>query len=323
MKRILVTGGAGFIGSHIAKALAESGYEPVVVDNLSIGHRSAVKWGPLIEADLLNRSAVDLAFREYAIEAVIHAAGSAYVGESMADPRKYFRNNVTAAVNLLDSMASHAVSSIVFSSSCTTYGTPQWLPLSEKHPQAAISPYGETKLFVERMLQWCAGAEGLGWMILRYFNAAGADPEGELGEDHDPETHLIPLAIGAALGREPLQLFGTDYPTLDGTAIRDYIHVTDLARAHVAALAHLAAKGSNAALNLGTGKGHSIREVIQCVETVTGRTVPYREAPRRAGDPPALVADASRAAALLGWQPRYSDLSTIVETGWHWCERRS
>jgi UDP-glucose-4-epimerase GalE len=322
MKRILVTGGAGFIGSHIAKALAESGYEPVAFDNLSVGHRWAAKWGPLIEADLLDRSALDRAFHEQAIDAVIHAAGSAYVGESVADPRKYFRNNVTAAVNLLDSMASHQVASIVFSSSCTTYGIPQALPLSEAHPQSAISPYGETKLFIERMLQWCGGAEKLGWMILRYFNAAGADPEGEIGEDHDPETHLIPLAIAAALGKEPLQVFGTDYPTPDGTAIRDYIHVTDLARAHVAALEHLAASGSNAALNLGTGQGHSIREVIQCVEDVSRRTVSYGEAPRRAGDPPALIADAARAKELLGWQPRYSDLTTIVETAWRWFERR-
>jgi len=323
MKRILVTGGAGFIGSHIAKALADSGFEPVAFDNLSIGHRSAVKYGPLIEADLLDRSALDLAFSQYAIDAVIHAAGSAYVGESMAAPRKYFRNNVSAAVNLLDSMATHQVGSIVFSSSCTTYGTPQSLPLSEVHPQSAISPYGETKLFIERMLQWCTGAEGLNWMILRYFNAAGADPAGELGEEHDPETHLIPLAISAALGKEPLQIFGTDYPTPDGTAIRDYIHVTDLANAHVAALAHLTENGSNSALNLGTGKGHSIREVIRCVESVSGRRVPYREAPRRAGDPPELVADASRAEALLGWRPRYSSLATIVETAWHWFERRA
>jgi UDP-arabinose 4-epimerase len=322
MKRILVTGGAGFIGSHIAKALAESGYEPVAFDNLSIGHRWAVKWGPLIEADLLDRNALDRAFQEYAIEAVIHAAGSAYVGESVANPRKYFRNNVTAAVNLLDAMASHEVGSIVFSSSCTTYGTPQSLPLSEEHPQSAISPYGETKLFVERMLQWCTGAEGLGWVILRYFNAAGADPGGEIGEDHDPETHLIPLAIGAALGKEPLQVFGTDYPTPDGTAIRDYVHVTDLANAHVAAVAHLSAKGSNTALNLGTGRGHSIREVIRCVESISGRTVSCREAPRRAGDPPALIADAAQAGLLLDWHPRFSDLATIVETAWDWFERR-
>ncbi len=323
MKRILITGGAGFIGSHIAKALAGGGYEPVVFDNLSTGHRRSVRWGPFIEGDLLNRAALDKAFRDHSFDGVIHAAGSAYVGESVANPRMYFRNNVSAAVNLLDAMADAGVGLVVFSSSCTTYGIPQKLPLSEDHPQSAISPYGETKLFIERMLHWCGRAGGPRWMILRYFNAAGADPEGELGEDHDPETHLIPLAIQAALGNQPLQVFGTDYATPDGTAVRDYIHVTDLAAAHVAAVAHLEAGGANVALNLGTGDGQSIRDVIRTVQSVSGRTVPYQEAPRREGDPATLVADASRAAAMLGWRPRYSDLNTIVETAWRWFERNS
>jgi UDP-arabinose 4-epimerase len=320
LKRILVTGGAGFVGSHIAKALAFCGYEPVTFDNLSVGHRWAVKWGPLIEADLLDQGALDRAFREHAIDAVIHAAGSAYVGESVADPRKYFRNNVSSTVNLLDAMAAAQVRFIVFSSSCTTYGVPRFQPLSEDHPQSAISPYSETKLFIERMLKWCSEPDSLGWVILRYFNAAGADPEGELGEEHDPETHLIPLAIHAALGRSELQVFGTDYPTPDGTAIRDYIHVTDLANAHVAALKHLAATGCNLTVNLGTGQGQSIRDVIRCVEAVSGRVVPWRAAARRTGDPAELVADASRAALMLGWRPQYSDLTTIVETAFRWFE---
>ena len=322
MKRVLVTGGAGFIGSHIAKALAEAGYEPVVFDNLSLGHAWAVKWGPLVQADLLDRAALDSVFRSYALESVIHTAGSAYVGESVADPKKYFRNNIVTSLNLLDAMIDHRVGSIVFSSSCTTYGLPQSLPLSEQHPQSAISPYGETKLLVERAMRWYGDAYGLKWAALRYFNAAGADPDGQLGEEHAPETHLIPLVIAAALGGDALRVFGVDYPTPDGTAIRDYIHVTDLAKAHVAAVARLSAGHDSMALNLGTGQGHSIYDVIRCVERVSGRRVPHTETSRRAGDPPALVADASRALAVLGWRPELSDLDTIVGTAWRWFHDR-
>jgi len=321
LKRILVTGGAGYVGSHIAKALAAAGFEPVVFDNFSLGHRRAVRWGPAIEADLLDRGALDAAFHEHAISAIIHAAGSAYVGESTENPRKYFRNNVAGSLNLLDAAIDHGVRDFVFSSSCATYGLPQRIPTDETHLQAALSPYGETKLMVERALYWYRDAYGLRSHALRYFNAAGADPDGEIGEEHNPETHLIPLTIFAALGRAPLRVFGDDYPTPDGTGIRDYIHVTDLADAHVRALSYLRGDGSSVALNLGTGKGHSIREVIRCVEGVSGRSVPYIVNPRRAGDAPELVAAASRAHAELGWTPAYSDLETLIRTAWKWFSR--
>ena len=318
---VLVTGGAGYIGSHIAKALAGAGFEPVAFDNLSLGHRHAVQWGPLVEADLLDRAALDNVFRKYKIGAVIHAAGSAYVGESVENPQKYFRNNISGSLSLLDAMVEAGVKDAVFSSSCTTYGMPQRLPIDETHPQSALSPYGESKLMVERFLHWYRGAYGLRSLALRYFNAAGADPEGQIGEEHDPETHLIPLVIQAALGGSPLTVFGDDYPTPDGTAIRDYIHVTDLADAHVRAVGYLRDGGRSEALNLGTGQGHSIREVIQTVERVSGRVVPWSMAPRREGDAPAMAADASRAGVELGWRAAYSDLETIVETAWRWFQR--
>jgi UDP-glucose-4-epimerase GalE len=277
-----------------------------------------VQWGPLIEADLLDRIALDTTFRQHEIGAVIHAAGSAYVGESVKDPQKYFRNNISGSLNLLDCMMQHGVRHLVFSSSCTTYGEPQKLPIDETHPQSALSPYGESKLMVERFLHWYRGAYGLHSLALRYFNAAGADPDGQIGEEHDPETHLIPLVIHAAMGRGPLIIFGDDYPTPDGTAIRDYIHVTDLADAHVRALRYLQDDGDCTALNLGTGCGHSIREVIRSVEQIGGQKVPSVVAPRREGDAPAMVADASRAEIKLGWKPRFSNLDTLVETAWRW-----
>ena len=318
-KHVLVTGGAGFIGSHTAKQLAQGGHEPICFDNLSEGHRWAVKWGPLVEADLSDAELLRDVMREYRVEAVIHFAASAYVGESVENPRKYFRNNVINALHVLEAMHDAAVPRIVFSSTCATYGVPQTLPMSEAHPQLPVNPYGESKLFVERALRWFAQAYGLQWMALRYFNAAGADPEGQIGEDHHPETHLIPLAIGAALGERPyLQIFGTEYPTPDGTAVRDYIHVSDLALAHLLALDHLVRGGGSMPLNLGTGRGHSVREVVETVERVSGRAVPVREEDRRAGDPEALVADASQAAAVLGWSPRYPELESMVETAWNW-----
>ena len=320
---VLVTGGAGYIGSHIAKALRAAGFEPVVFDNLSLGHRHAVRWGPLVEADLLDRAALDAVFGQYNIGAVIHAAGSAYVGESVENPQKYFRNNISGSLSLLDSMVEHGVKHLVFSSSCTTYGLPQRLPIDETHPQSALSPYGETKLMVERILHWYRGAYGLRSMALRYFNAAGADPDGEIGEEHDPETHLIPLVIRAALSGKPITIFGDDYPTPDGTAIRDYIHVTDLADAHVRAVRYLLDGGTSVALNLGTGRGHSIREVIDAVERVSGRQVPSTMAARREGDAPAMVADASRAGVELGWRPAFSDLDPMVGTAWRWFAARA
>jgi UDP-arabinose 4-epimerase len=321
---ILVTGGAGYIGSHTCKALSDAGYLPVTFDNLVYGHRWAVNWGPFVQGDLADRSLLRQVFRDHAIDGVIHFAAYAYVGESMIHPAKYFRNNVINTLNLLEVMQEAGVGHIVFSSTCATYGIPTEVPISEHHAQHPINPYGESKLFVEKALHWHSAAHGLRYAALRYFNAAGADPDGEIGEDHDPETHLLPLAIEAALGRrEHLDIFGTDYPTPDGTAIRDYIHVTDLAVAHVKAMDHLLAGGSSLKLNLGTGCGHSVRQVVTMVEKVGQRPVPARESPRRPGDPPSLVAAPSQANAVLGWRPKYSDLRKIVETAWRWHERKA
>ena len=318
---VLVTGGAGYIGSHTAKALHRAGFTPIVLDNLSMGHAWAVKWGPLVQADLADREALPSVMRAHRVEAVIHFAASAYVGESMQNPAKYFRNNVTGTLNLLEAMQEAGVRHMVFSSSCATYGIPQELPISEEHPQQPINPYGESKLMGERLLRWFGECHGLGWVALRYFNAAGADPEGELGEEHEPETHLIPLVIGAALGvRGPVRVFGTDYPTPDGTAIRDYIHVSDLAQAHVRALEYLVQGGAPQAFNLGTGVGHSVLEVIQTVKRLGGRQVPFEEAPRRPGDPPVLVARAQKAASELGWKAQFS-FEEIIRTAWRWHSR--
>jgi UDP-arabinose 4-epimerase len=319
LTRILITGGAGYIGSHTAKALAQSGFEPVVLDDMSKGHPWAVKWGPLIKSDLGDYATVREVLARFHIEAVVHFAADAYVGESMREPRRYFRNNVGNTLALLEAVLDAGVRHFVFSSSCATYGIPESVPIPESRPQFPVNPYGESKRFVERALWWYGEAYGLKSVTLRYFNAAGADPEGELGEDHDPETHLIPLVVQAALGRKPrVDIYGTDYPTPDGTAIRDYIHVTDLAEAHVLALRHLMDGGGSTALNLGTGRGHSIREVIAAVSRQSGQRVPAREAGRRPGDPPALVADATLAKHILGWRPQYSDLATIVDTALRW-----
>ena len=321
--RVLITGGAGYIGSHTAKRFAADGVEPVAFDNLVTGHRWAARWGPLVVGDLADTDTIRAVLDQYHPEAVIHFAASAYVGESVQHPRQYFRNNVIHSLNLLDAVIDAGVKYVVFSSSCTTYGDPQRLPLAEDHPQHAVSPYGESKLFVEHALRWYSGPYGLRYAALRYFNAAGADPDGEIGEVHDPETHLIPLVIQAALGRRPtLDVYGTDYPTADGTAVRDYVHVADLAEAHVRALRFVMDKDENLQLNLGTGRGYSVREVIAAVERIGGRPVPVRMGPRRAGDPAALVADASAAATCLGWQPRVSDLDTIVSTAWRWHAER-
>jgi UDP-glucose-4-epimerase GalE len=319
MKTILVTGGAGYIGSHVCKSLAAAGFLPVTYDNLVYGHRQAVRWGPLVCGDLADHEFLESVIRKHGIAAVMHFAAYAYVGESMRDPAKYFRNNVTNTLNLLDAMQRTELKHIVFSSTCATYGIPDRVPIHENFLQRPVNPYGESKLFVERALQWYEAAYGLRWTALRYFNAAGADPDGEIGEDHDPETHLIPLVIHAAQGRAScVEVYGTDYPTPDGTAVRDYIHVTDLASAHVRSLERLLEGGQSTALNLGTGHGHSVREVIKMVEQVTGRHVPVRESPRRPGDPATLTADATLARQLLGWIPEYSALDRIVETAWRW-----
>ncbi len=318
-RSVLVTGGAGYIGSHACKALARAGYLPVTVDNLVYGHPWAVKWGPLIEADIGDGDRIRRIVAEYKIEAAIHFAAFAYVGESVRDPRKYFRNNVTSGLALIEALTDAGCRNIVFSSTCATYGIPNAVPIGEDHAQLPINPYGETKLFIERALRWWGEAYGMRWAVLRYFNAAGADPDGEVGEQHDPETHLIPLAIEAARNQgKPLEIFGDDYDTPDGTAIRDYIHVMDLAEAHVLALRHLLSGGPNLALNLGTGNGNSVLQVVGAVEKVVGHRVAARFAPRRPGDPPALIADPRRAKNALNWQPDMSDIDTIVRTAWKW-----
>ena len=323
-KAVLVTGGAGYIGSHAAKALARAGYSPVVLDNLVYGHREAVRWGPLVEGDVGDRALVAQTLRRFGVEAVMHFAAFAYVGESMTAPERYFANNVVNSLALLDAMREAGVRRLVFSSTCATYGVPEGVPIREDMPQRPVNPYGESKLMVERLLHWEGVAHGLRHASLRYFNAAGADAEGEIGEQHEPETHLIPLILDAALGRRAqIDIFGTDYPTPDGSAVRDYIHVDDLAAAHVLALGHLERGGDSLALNLATGQGHSVREVIAAAERVTGRRIAQREAPKRPGDPPALVADATRARAVLGWTPRRSDLDSIIATAWAWHRRRN
>jgi UDP-arabinose 4-epimerase len=317
--RVLVTGGAGYIGSHTAKHLARSGHEPIVLDNFSEGHRWAVKWGRLAEGDLADQEFVLRTLRNFNIEAVIHFAADALVAESVANPRKYYWNNVVNSLRLLDAMAESGVRHIVFSSSCATYGVPTRVPISEDHPQFPVNPYGQTKLMTERILRDYDPAYNLRWVALRYFNAAGADPDCELGEDHNPETHLIPIAVQAALGCRPhVEIYGTDYPTPDGTAVRDYIHVTDLARAHLTALEYLVRGGASAAVNLGTGLGHSVREVIAEVGRLCEGRVPVKEGPRRAGDPPALVAEVSNASKVLGWKAEYPELNSIVESAWKW-----
>jgi len=319
---ILIVGGAGYIGSQTAKVVAAAGLEPVVFDNLVYGHEWAVKWGPLVRGDLADRASLADVLKRHRVDAVIHFAAYAYVGESVTNPRKYYGNNVGGTMNLLDAMVDAGVRDIVFSSTCATYGEPVRVPIDEQHPQSPVNPYGETKLAIERALYWYQRAYAMRFAALRYFNAAGADPDGEIGEDHDPETHLIPLAIEAALGGKGLEIYGTDYPSPDGTAIRDYIHVQDLADAHVAALEKLRDGATSLFVNLGTGRGHTVREVIAAVEKVSGKKVPARETGRRAGDPPALVADARLAAELLGWKARLPDIETIVEHAWRWRTRR-
>lgn len=312
---VLVTGGAGYIGSHACKALAARGHRPIAYDNMSFGHREAVRWGPLIVADVADGAQLRNTIKEYGVTAVMHFAGSAFVAESIERPLHYFRNNVANMVTLLEAMQAEEVRHIVFSSSCATYGIPQQVPILEDAPQRPINPYGESKLMVEHMLRWSCAAGRFTFAILRYFNAAGGDPEGLIGEDHTPETHLIPLILDAALGRRShIGVFGTDYPTPDGTAVRDYIHVTDLADAHGLALDHLLKGRSSLTLNLGTGNGHSVREVITAVERLVGKPVPSRDSPRRPGDPPVLVADPGRSREVLGFVPQRSDLDTILKT---------
>ncbi|HEX6978348.1 MAG TPA: UDP-glucose 4-epimerase GalE [Alphaproteobacteria bacterium] len=322
-RNILVTGGAGYIGSHVAKALAAAGFTPVVLDDFRAGHREAVRWGPFVEGDLLDRPLVERTLAAYEVAAVIHLAGSIEVGESVREPARFYRNNFVGILTLLEAMRTAGVATVVFSSTAAVYGEPERVPIPENHPTRPVNPYGQSKLMAEWALAAMERAHGLRWMALRYFNASGADPDGEIGEDHQPESHLIPRACLAALGHlPPLDIYGTDYPTPDGTAIRDYVHVTDLAQAHVRALEVLMAGGACRALNLGVGRGHSVAEVLRAVERVAGRKVPARFAPRRAGDPPVLVADPAAAFDVLGWRAAITDIDAIVSSAWRWHVRR-
>jgi UDP-glucose-4-epimerase GalE len=316
--RILVTGGAGYIGSHAGKLFRERGHEVWVYDNLSTGHRPSVPAERLIVGDLGETHRLDQLLVEQRIDAVVHFAASALVGESVQQPAKYWHNNVVNTLNLLDCVRRHRIQRFVFSSTCATYGMPQTMPITEDTPQQPINPYGQSKLTVERILADYAPAYGIGFAALRYFNAAGAAPDGSIGEDHTPESHLIPLVLLAILGkRSHIEIFGTDYPTPDGTCIRDYIHVDDLAEAHLLALEKLQ-PGQAMHYNLGIGHGYSVREVIRVAEEITGKLVPTKEGPRRAGDPPVLIASSTKVQTELGWKPRYTELRPIVETAWKW-----
>jgi UDP-glucose-4-epimerase GalE len=315
---VLVTGGAGYIGSHAAKALHRAGYRVIVFDNLGSGHREAVKYGAFVAGDVTDLGAVRNALEAHEIFAVMHFAAFLDVGESVRAPAKYYRNNVVGALTVLEAMAAASVEYFVFSSTCAIYGEPIETPIAETHPQQPINSYGETKLSVERALPHFDRAYGIRSVALRYFNASGADPDGELGEDHAPEIHVIPRAIDAATGGAGLTVFGDDYPTPDGTCLRDYVHVADLADAHVRSLETMVETGKSRAYNLGTGHPHSVREVIDTVGRVTGRRVPWTLGARRPGDPAVLFASAHRAQAELHWTPRYPDLETIVRTAWQW-----
>ena len=320
---ILVCGGAGYIGSHINKELQKEGYESVVFDSLIYGHKEAVKWGKFVKGDLTDRDALERVFSENNIEAVFHFAAFAYVGESVKEPEKYYFNNVANTLNLLSVMREHGCKKIIFSSTCATYGEPEKVPITEDMPQRPINPYGATKLMVERIFKDYHEAYGLEFVVLRYFNAAGADPEGEIGESHDPETHIIPLVLDAAGGqRSDVKVFGTDYDTPDGSCVRDYIHVTDLAKAHLLALHHLEKGGDSDFFNLGNSRGTSVLEVIDSVRRVTGKDFKAILTDRRPGDPAKLVGSPDKAIKILGWKPQYADIDTIVEHAWKWHEKK-
>jgi len=318
-RTILVTGGAGYIGSHVCQLLAASGYTPVTFDSLERGHRWAVQWGPLEIGDIADGARLDQVFRAYRPAAVMHFAAYAYVGESVHEPLRYYRNNIGGTVSLLEAAVRAGAPPIVFSSSCATYGASEVQPITEEHPQEPINPYGRSKLTVERILAETEAVGGSRHAVLRYFNAAGADPSGRIGEVHTPETHLIPLAFHAATGKTgPLTILGDDYPTPDGTCVRDYIHVCDIADAHLRALAALLGGAPSLSINLGNGRGASVREVISAVERVTGMTVPVAIGARRPGDPPILIADARKAWDVLGWRPERPDIATQITDAWHW-----
>ncbi len=322
---ILVTGGAGYIGSHAVKVLQQVGYQVLILDNLVYGHQDIAETlgAELIVGDTNDRTLLDQLFRDRQISAVMHFAAYAYVGESVTQPDKYYRNNVVGTLTLLEAMVAANIKAFVFSSTCATYGIPQQIPMTEDHPQAPINPYGATKLMVERILQDFDVAYGLKSVIFRYFNAAGADPDGEIGEDHNPETHLIPLVLQTSLGkREAITVYGTDYPTADGTCIRDYIHVNDLADAHVLGLQYLLQGNKSEIFNLGNGNGFSVKEVIDTAKAITGKPINVIFGDRRVGDPPALVGSSEKARNILNWQPKYPDIKLILEHAWQWHQKR-
>jgi UDP-glucose 4-epimerase len=322
---VLVTGGAGYIGSHAVKVLQQAGYQVLILDNLVYGHQDIAETlgAELIVGDTNDRALLDQLFRDRQISAVMHFAAYAYVGESVTQPDKYYRNNVVGTLTLLEAMVAANIKAFVFSSTCATYGIPQQTPMTEDHPQAPINPYGATKLMVERILQDFDFAYGLKSVIFRYFNAAGADPDGEIGEDHNPETHLIPLVLQTALGkREAITVYGTDYPTTDGTCIRDYIHVNDLADAHVLGLQYLLQGNQSEIFNLGNGNGFSVKEVIDAAKEITGKTINVIFGDRRVGDPPALVGSSEKARKILNWQPKYADIKLILQHAWQWHQKR-
>ena len=316
---VLICGGAGYIGSHTNKLLSRQGYDTVIFDNLVYGHKEAVKWGTFIQGDLKNQKEIEEVFQKYPIDAVLHFAAYAYVGESVQEPEKYYYNNVVNTLNLLNVMRKHRCDKIIFSSTCATYGEPEKVPITEEMPQKPINPYGETKLTVERIFRDYEKAYGLKYVVLRYFNAAGADPDGEIGESHNPETHIIPLVMDAVSGKKPdIKVFGTDYPTPDGSCVRDYIHVTDLAQAHLLALQYLEKGGESDCFNLGNEKGTSVLEIISAVKRVTGRDFTVTPSPRRPGDPAVLVGSSEKARRILGWEPKFADIDIIVDHAWKW-----
>lgn len=322
MKTVLITGGAGYIGSHAAKAFSEKGYRVIVLDNLIYGHRDFVKWGDFAEGDIGDVSVLESLFSKYRIDVISHFAAFAYVGESVQNPRKYYDNNLAKALTLLTHAQKNDVTVFQFSSTCATYGHPGSIPITESHPQNPFTPYGKSKCFFEGILRDFAFSYPIRFSILRYFNAAGADPSGEIGEDHDPETHLIPLILDAAMGRKPgIEIFGTDYDTPDGTCIRDYIHVTDLAEAHVLA-AEKTLNTESTLYNLGNGDGFSVREVIETAKAVTGRDIRVAEGERRPGDPARLIGSSAKIKTELEWQPKYASLNKIIETAWAWHQKR-
>ncbi len=318
-KSILVVGGAGYIGSYMCKYLTKNGFVPIVLDNLITGHRQAVKCGPLVQGSMAQSNLLRQIFSENPIAAVMHFAAFCYVGESVAQPSKYYINNLANTLNLLRIMVEYNISNFIFSSSCATYGEPQKIPITEDHPQSPINPYGRSKLMIEQILDDFKDAYGLESVSLRYFNAAGADPEGELGEDHNPETHIIPLTLQTALGKQKtINIFGDNYPTKDGTCIRDYIHIDDLAQAHLLALERLLNGVSGDKFNLGNGNGYSVRQVIETARYVTGKKIPTEIVQRRSGDPAILVGSSQKAMEELGWKPNFPDLHSIIATAWQW-----